>query len=107
NGNAVNLTNSQGNSVSWTYDNMDRVATQTDALLRTESYQYDGAGNLVSVTDRKGQVTAYQYDRLNRMTFTGFGKQGATYDSTVAYQYDGDRSEERRVGKEWRARSET
>jgi RHS repeat-associated protein len=92
NGNALSLTDALGNRTSWTYDNMDRMATRADSLLRQQSYQYDAAGNMVSFTDRKGQTTTYKYDKLNRLTFVGFGTQGsgggATYASTVSYQYD-------------------
>jgi YD repeat-containing protein len=61
---------------------MDRLATRTDALNRTESYQYDLAGNLTTFTDRKNQVTTFQYDALNRRI-------SATYaDATTTFTYD-------------------
>jgi RHS repeat-associated protein len=88
NGNMLSRTDPLGHTTSWTYNNMERVASRTDALLRQEMYSYDAAGNLVSISDRKGQVTTYGYDNLNRLNFVGFGTQGATYQSTITYQYD-------------------
>ena len=68
---------------------MDRLATRTDALNRSESYQYDANGNLTQFTDRRGKVTTYAYDNLNRRTFAGFGTQaGPTYESTINYTWD-------------------
>ena len=80
-------------TTSWTYDNMDRVATRTDPLLRpSEGFSYDVMGNLVSSTDRKGQVTSLSYDPLNRLTLAGYNTVvtgGVTsYESTTAYTYD-------------------
>jgi YD repeat-containing protein len=78
------------NPTTWTYDNMDRVKTRIDPLLRPpESFSYDPNGNLVSSTDRKGQVTSLTYDPLNRLTMTGFNtvvNTGVTsYESTIGY----------------------
>jgi RHS repeat-associated protein len=69
---------------------MDRVATRTDALLRAETYTYDGNGNLLTTTDRKGQVTMYGYDALNRQTSAGFGaaENPPSYVSTITTIYD-------------------
>ena len=68
-----------------------RLASKTDALTQTETYQYDPAGALAFVTDRKGQVRGYTYDLLGRLTQAGFGAASTTspvYDSTIAYTYD-------------------
>ena len=74
NGNLLSLTDALHlqHPTTWTYDNMDRVATRIDSLQRPESYGYDLEGNLVTTTDRKGQVTSLTYDPLNRLTMTGF-----------------------------------
>jgi RHS repeat-associated protein len=73
---------------------MDRLASRTDPLQRTETPLYDLLGNVISWRDRKGQVSAYSHDPLNRLTFAGFNKQGsgstATYEGTASYTYDGD-----------------
>ncbi|HEX8067899.1 MAG TPA: RHS repeat-associated core domain-containing protein [Thermoleophilaceae bacterium] len=88
NGNLTRVTDARGNSTAATYDSMDRVASWTDGVARTETYAYDRNGNLTSTTDRRGKVTKYQYDALDRRTFAGFGSSGSTYESTIGYQYD-------------------
>jgi len=94
NGNLVSLADAQHplNPTTWIYDNMDRVNTRTDALLRQETYNYDQNGNLVSIKDRKGQVTSFTYDPLNRLTLVGFNTvingDVTSYESTISYTYD-------------------
>jgi YD repeat-containing protein len=78
----VLVTDAKNQTTTYTYDNMDRLATRKDALNRTESYQYDLAGNLSQFTDRKNQGSTFQYDALNRRT-------QATYaDATATFTYD-------------------
>ncbi len=92
NGNLSTVTDALGSShkTTYTYDNMDRLATRQDALQHpAETYQYDKNGNLVQFTDRRNKVTTFQYDNVNRRIFAGFGAQaGPTYDSTISYSYD-------------------
>src|SRR2546428_9405801 len=38
------VVDARNNTTTYTYDNMDRLATRKDALLAIESYQYDGNG---------------------------------------------------------------
>ncbi len=79
------------NKTVYTYDNMDRVQTRTDPLLRQEVYSYDVNGNVISLQDRRGKVTTFNYDELDRPAFTGFGTVNGnptTYESTVTYSYD-------------------
>ncbi len=77
------MTDSPNKTTSYSYDNMDRVASRTDPLFRQESYLYDANGNLRQVTDRKNQVTGYSYDSLDRLTLVTY----ADY-STTSYSYD-------------------
>jgi RHS repeat-associated protein len=92
NGNLLTLTDAlgSGHTTTYTYDNLDRVATRQDPLHDPlESYQYDKNGNLTQFTDRRGKVTTFQYDAVNRRTFIGFGTQaGPTYESSITYTYD-------------------
>lgn len=88
NGNLLTLTDALNHTTSYTYDSMDRLQTRVDPLQRQESYSYDANGNLSSSTDRKGQTTAFTYDGLNRGTQVGFGANGNSYQSTIAYTYD-------------------
>jgi len=83
NGNLLSVTDARSNATTYTYDNMDRLATRVDPLTRSESCRYDLAGNMTQFTDRKSQATAYTYDALNRRT-------GVTYAdaSTTTYTYD-------------------
>src|SRR5439155_9082402 len=90
--NRLTLKDAKLNTTTYTYDNLDHVATRKDALLRTESYTYDPNGNLLTATDRKGQVTEFRWDNLDRQSFAGFGRTGTapnySYQSTIAYTYD-------------------
>ena len=53
NGNLLSVADAKMASgvTAYTYDNMDRLQTRTDPLLKGESYQYDLAGNLTQFTD--------------------------------------------------------
>ena len=85
----MTVKDANNHTTSYTYENMDRLATRADPLNRTESYQYDMNGNLTQFTDRRGKITTYTYDNLNRRTFAGFGTQaGPTYESTINYTWD-------------------
>jgi RHS repeat-associated protein len=83
NGNLLTVTDAKSQATIYTYNNMDRLETRKDPLLRQESYIYDNNGNLSQFTDRKSQPSTYTYDALNRRT-------GATYadTSTTTYTYD-------------------
>ncbi len=83
NGNLLSVTDARSNQTTYTYENMDRLATRTDPLLRAESYQYDLAGNMTEFTDRKSQITSYTYDGLNRRTSVTYADT-----STTSYTYD-------------------
>ncbi len=79
-----------GNKTAYTYDSFDHLLTRSDPLTRQESYVFDQLGNLTSFTDRRGKVATFQYDGINRRTFAGYGTlPGPTYESTIAYTYDG------------------
>ncbi len=67
---------------------MDRLATRTDPLLNSESYQYDLAGKLTQLTDRRGKLTQFTYDEKQRLGSVGFGWNGTSYESTIGYTYD-------------------
>ncbi len=53
-------------SIVYTYDELDRMASQADEQLHTMQYRYDAVGNLKSVRDKDNFETKYEYDRLNR-----------------------------------------
>jgi YD repeat-containing protein len=62
NSNLLSVTDAKtpGGTTTYTYNNMDRLTTRRDPLLKTESYVYDNSGNLTQFTDRKGQITTKQ-----------------------------------------------
>jgi RHS repeat-associated protein len=87
NGNLLSVKDANHNETGYTYDSMNRVASRTDALLRSETYSYDASGNLLQSIDRKGQPTTYAYDGLNRLTSASYAD-----GSFTSYTYDaGDR----------------
>ena len=66
-GNKVSEENTRGYKTIYTYDNMNRVESVTDALKNPFKYAYDMAGNKLSETNSKGDSMTYGYDKLNRI----------------------------------------
>jgi RHS repeat-associated protein len=89
-GNLASVTDARNTSAptTYTYDNFNRIATRTDPLGNQASYQYDANNNLSQFTDRRGKIAVFTYDSLNRRIFTGFGKSGSTYESSISYTFD-------------------
>lgn len=52
----------------YTYDNLSRVETMTNALGGVTRYAYDAVGNQTRITDPQNRVTQYAYDAWNRQT---------------------------------------
>ena len=48
--------------MSATYDSRDFLASWTDGLGRSETYERDANGNIVAITDRAGRLTRYRFD---------------------------------------------
>lgn len=65
--------NSGGASDTYTYDQLNRLNTVTDASGAT-SYSYDAVGNLQNFVYPNGVTHAYTYDALNRLTQMGSSK---------------------------------
>ena len=59
-------TNDFGHTVTYFYDELNRLEKEVDGSDEKTSYTYDGVGNLKSVTDRRDNVTKYDYDDINR-----------------------------------------
>ncbi|MCS0601441.1 DUF6531 domain-containing protein [Streptomyces sp. LP11] len=66
-GRTKSVTDARGVTVSYTYDNRDRIRTVTSPNTVKVEYGYDGDGNLVQRTDGTGTVK-YQFDPLQRET---------------------------------------
>ncbi|MDE2144140.1 MAG: hypothetical protein KGJ84_17160, partial [Elusimicrobia bacterium] len=59
------VTDANGHTTTFGYDDLGRVTSVTNALGQTKSSQYDVNGNLTQTTNARGQVTSYTYDSLN------------------------------------------
>ena len=75
--------NSGGASDTYTYDQLNRLGTVTDAFGAT-TYAYDAVGNLQNFTYPNGVTHAYSYDTLNRLTQVGAAKNSSSL-SNYAY----------------------
>ena len=51
----------------YTYDNLSRITTTTDADDKTTSVSYDALDNITAVADAMGGVTKYNYDKASRL----------------------------------------
>jgi RHS repeat-associated protein len=89
NSNLLSFTDAKNNQTTYSYDELNHRISRTDALIKSESYVYDGNDNLTQYTDRRGTVDTFTYDGLNRRTFAGFGKNGSQYQDTTSYTWDG------------------
>lgn len=74
NGNLTNQSYGNGDSVSFTYDNLGRVVTSTYSSGRTLDYTYTGDGQLYSIVDNGATsdesddtTYTYTYDTLGRV----------------------------------------
>ena len=88
-GNLTSASNAYG-TYTFTYDDANRLLTQTDPWNLTLAYQYDGAGNVSSVQDSLGGVAASSYnadDQLKSRTLSGTGVIPLRFDFT--YTADG------------------
>jgi RHS repeat-associated protein len=65
-----------------TYDELDRLSSETDAWGRTLTYDYDPQGNRTLLIDPDSVRTEYAYDELNRLETLTFGD-----GSAVSYEY--------------------
>jgi RHS repeat-associated protein len=67
----MNSSNAHGVSVSYGYDDLNRLASVADANLagsNTTSYTYDNASNVGTVTYPNGVKAQFTYDMLNRVS---------------------------------------
>ena len=54
--------------VTRSYDQADRMTSESDVYANTNSYAYDNAGNVIRRVDANGHITRFEYDAMNRRT---------------------------------------
>jgi RHS repeat-associated protein len=70
--NRTEQTDAEGNVVTFTYDDLNRVDLMMQdpgGFSYVTDHDYDENGNEIQVTDPKGQVIDFDYDELNRLKF--------------------------------------
>ena len=82
-GNLLTQTDALGRTTSFQYDLMNRLVLKTLPGGQTEQFDYDAAGNLLSHTDLDGTVTTFSYDDLGRKV-----SRSTTGGDTVTYTYN-------------------
>ena len=91
----------KGNAIlSFGYDPLARVTSQTDALNNTTQFTYDGAGNQLTKQDPGGNClgipatgcTTLGYDAANQLTSVGYSDGVTPNVSGVSYDADGERT---------------
>ncbi|MGA9129688.1 MAG: chitobiase/beta-hexosaminidase C-terminal domain-containing protein, partial [Terracidiphilus sp.] len=68
---SITSSNANGTSVSYTYDDLNRLSTVVDGHLQgnqTTAYSYDTASNVAEVTYPNNLTSKFTYDALNRLT---------------------------------------
>jgi RHS repeat-associated protein len=85
--NLSSVTDPNGNTTSYRYDDFHRLQRQDSPVTGTTTYQYDPAGNLVATTDARGAGTTRAYDASNRV-LTSTSQLAGAVTETVTYSYD-------------------
>ena len=95
---SITSSNAGGASVSYTYDDLNRLSTVVDNRLsgnNTTTYTYDPASNVATATYPNGLQSTFTYDTLNRLTAMNAGtasygyQLGATGNRTQATEQNG------------------
>jgi RHS repeat-associated protein len=90
-GNVKTLTDPDGNTTTWNYDNLNRAHEETNALSDTRTYGYYPTGELQQLTDRNGLITQYAFDPVNRTTTeTWLDTDNTTVIRNIVSTYDAD-----------------
>ncbi len=80
---SIASSNTNGASMSYTYDSLDRLHTVVDGRLssgsNTTTYTYDTASNVGTVTAPNGVESTFTYDTLNRVTDVSSAVSGYSY----------------------------
>jgi RHS repeat-associated protein len=79
---SITSSSAGGASVSYTYDDLNRLSTVVDNRLsgnNTTTYTYDPASNVATATYPNGLQSTFTYDTLNRLTAMNAGTAGYSY----------------------------
>ncbi|MFT3789476.1 MAG: RHS repeat-associated core domain-containing protein [Rudaea sp.] len=92
-GDVLTITRNAGNGTvtsSFTWDDLGRKLTQTDADSGTTTFTYNAAGDVATQTDAKGQTITLGYDALGRKWQRVATGTGADWSGTItdAWSYD-------------------
>jgi len=85
--NLASVTDPNGNTTRYQYDDFRRLARQDSPVTGTATYQYDPAGNLIAATDARGATTTRTYDAASRVLSAASQLAGSPSE-TVTYTYD-------------------
>ena len=86
-GNLTAVTDPNGNTTTYAFDDFARMAKQTSPVSGETAYTYDLAGNLLTTTDANGATTTRSYDALGRALTAGSARSGMTTE-TLTWTYD-------------------
>jgi RHS repeat-associated protein len=89
---SIASSNTNGATMAYTYDKLNRLATVTVPGMAPTIYSYDDVGNLAGYTYPNGVMTSYTYDNLNRLTgLSSAGGSGALAQYTYVLGKAGNR----------------
>ncbi|MBI3677515.1 MAG: RHS repeat protein, partial [Proteobacteria bacterium] len=83
--------NRSGQTLTYTYDNLDRLATKlmpASPSNITTTWTYDLASRITNLSDTPGNQLAYSFDTAKRVTSVATTLPGLTGAKTISYQYD-------------------
>lgn len=71
-GNRISITDSNANITGYSYNEINKLTTETYEDGTTCTFYYDGVGNLIERVDQKNNTLTNTYDKLNRLTFRDY-----------------------------------
>ncbi|MCI0555385.1 MAG: DNRLRE domain-containing protein [Anaerolineae bacterium] len=78
-GQRIGMTDGLG-TTTWTYDNLNRPVSVSDAFGQTIGYGYDAVGNRTGMTYPDGKTVSYTFDDVNQLTgVTDWDNQNSGY----------------------------
>jgi RHS repeat-associated protein len=86
-GNLTSVTDPNGNTTSYTYDDFGQMLRQVSLVTGTTTYTYDTTGNLLTSTDANGATTTRTYDALGRVITSSSARTGLATE-TITSTYD-------------------